>query len=234
MRVDDAVDLRREVAGIGIARRRVACGAVMHNTAALLGADNSQRGGSGMGAAFGAALAFFAGRHLVRQFVETYVSRHPRLAAIDRAVEGEGARLVFLLRLSPLVPYVLLNYVLGVSRIGFRDYMVGWAGQVPLIAGYVYAGKAAGDLATLASGVGTTRGATYYWMLGLGLVSTALATALDMGFMSEMLSIFSVVVGIALLLTGIGLVILAYAVFGRVWPAAQAAAPATAPGPAAA
>ena len=93
-------------------------------------------------------------------------------------VEGEGARLVFLLRLSPLVPYVLLNYVLGVSRIGFRDYMVGWAGQVPLIAGYVYAGKAAGDLATLASGVGTTRGATYYWMLGLGLVSTALATAL--------------------------------------------------------
>ena len=36
-----------------------------------------------------------------------------------------------------------------------------------------------------------------------------------MGFMSEMLSIFSIVVGVALLLTGIGLVILAKAVFGR-------------------
>lgn len=49
----------------------------------------------------------------------------------------------------------------------------------------------------------------------LWVTETALATALDMGFMSEMLSIFSVVVGIALLLTGIGLVVLARAVFGR-------------------
>ena len=47
------------------------------------------------------------------------------------------------------------------------------------------------------------------------VTETALATALDMGFMSEMLSIFSIIVGVALLLTGIGLVILAKAVFGR-------------------
>ena len=56
------------------------------------------------------------------------------------------------------------------------------------------------------------------------VTETALATALDMGFMSEMLSIFSIVVGIALLLTGIGLVLLAYAVFGRPWPVAQTVA----------
>jgi hypothetical protein len=59
-------------------------------------------------------------------------------------------------------------------------------------------------------------------------------TALDMGFMSEMLSIFSIIVGIALLLTGIGVVILAKAVFGRRRTDAQAASsaptPATAPG----
>jgi hypothetical protein len=62
-----------------------------------------------------------------------------------------------------------------------------------------------------------SNGARNIWV-----TETALATALDMGFMSEMLSIFSVVVGFALLLTGIGLVILAYAVFGRLWPAATA------------
>jgi hypothetical protein len=50
-----------------------------------------------------------------------------------------------------------------------------------------------------------------------------------MGFMSEMLSLFSIVVGIALLLTGIGLVILARAVFGRS-PDARVASPAPAPG----
>jgi hypothetical protein len=54
-----------------------------------------------------------------------------------------------------------------------------------------------------------SNGARNIWV-----TETALATALDMGFMSEMLSIFSVIVGIALLLTGIGLVILAKAVFG--------------------
>jgi hypothetical protein len=74
-----------------------------------------------------------------------------------------------------------------------------------------------------------SNGARNIWV-----TETALATALDMGFMSEMLSIFSVVVGIALLLTGIGLVILALAVFGRWRPAAQAVAPAPAPGAASA
>jgi hypothetical protein len=55
------------------------------------------------------------------------------------------------------------------------------------------------------------------------ITETALATALDMGFMSEMLSFFSIVVGFALLLTGIGLVILARAVFGGRRPAMVAA-----------
>lgn len=65
------------------------------------------------------------------------------------------------------------------------------------------------------------------------VTETALATALDMGFMSEMLSIFSIVVGIALLLTGIGFVILALAVFGRWRPVEVAATPAPVPGAAA-
>jgi hypothetical protein len=55
------------------------------------------------------------------------------------------------------------------------------------------------------------------------VTETALTTALNMGFMSEMLSVFSIVVGVALLLTGIGLVILARAVFGRSRPEATTA-----------
>jgi hypothetical protein len=60
------------------------------------------------------------------------------------------------------------------------------------------------------SGEPISNGARNIWV-----TETALATALDMGFMSEMLSIFSIIVGIALLLTGIGLVLLARAVFRR-------------------
>ena len=47
------------------------------------------------------------------------------------------------------------------------------------------------------------------------VTATALSTALNMSYMAEQLAIFGIVVGVALLLTGVGLVILAFAVFGR-------------------
>jgi len=60
------------------------------------------------------------------------------------------------------------------------------------------------------SGQPISNGARNLWV-----TETALATALNVSYMAEQLSIFSIVVGIALVLTGIGLVILALAVFGR-------------------
>jgi hypothetical protein len=47
------------------------------------------------------------------------------------------------------------------------------------------------------------------------ITETALATALNVSYMAQQISIFGIVVGVALLLTGVGLVILAFAVFGR-------------------
>jgi hypothetical protein len=55
------------------------------------------------------------------------------------------------------------------------------------------------------------------------VTETALTTALNVSYMAERLSVFGLVVGIALLLTGFGLVILAFAVFGREPAAASAA-----------
>lgn len=129
-----------------------------------------------LGAALGASLAFVAARHVVRRLVESYVAKHPRLMAIDRAVETEGARIVFLLRLSPLLPFVLLNYVLGISRVRYRDYMAGLVGIIPTVAMYVYAGKVAGDLASLAAGAAAPRGPLYYTVLCIGLAATVAAS----------------------------------------------------------
>lgn len=56
------------------------------------------------------------------------------------------------------------------------------------------------------------------------ITATSLSTALNVSYMAEQLAIFGLVVGIALLLTGIGLVILAFAVFGRHGEAVEAAA----------
>ena len=61
-----------------------------------------------------------------------------------------------------------------------------------------------------ASGQPVANGARNIWV-----TETALTTALNVSYMAERLSVFGIVVGIALLLTGVGLVILAFAVFGR-------------------
>jgi hypothetical protein len=61
-----------------------------------------------------------------------------------------------------------------------------------------------------ADGQPIANGARNIWV-----TETALTTALNVSYMAEQLSIFGLVVGVALLLTGIGLVILAFAVFGR-------------------
>lgn len=125
-----------------------------------------------VGATAGATLAFLTGRYLARQFVEQLLTREPRLRLIDRAVERHGFKLVALLRMSPAVPFVLLNYALGLSRVRLLDYVAASIGMLPVVAMYVYTGKVAGDLATLAAGAAPARGASYYVLIALGLVST--------------------------------------------------------------
>lgn len=70
----------------------------------------------------GAALAFALGRTLLRARVHAWVRARPRLAAVEGAIGAESFRLVFLLRLTPLVPFNALNYALGVTPIRFAPY----------------------------------------------------------------------------------------------------------------
>ena len=71
-----------------------------------------------------------------------------------------------------------------------------------------------------ANGQPIANGARNIWV-----TETALTTALNVSYMAERLSVFGLVVGIALLLTGIGLVIVAFAVFRKPKAAAEVTAP---------
>jgi uncharacterized iron-regulated membrane protein len=53
------------------------------------------------------------------------------------------------------------------------------------------------------------------------VTETGLSTALNTSYMAERLSVFGIVVGVALLLTGIGFIVLAFAALHRKWIAAQ-------------
>ena len=129
-------------------------------------------------ATLGASCAFLVSRHLVRAPIERRLAGNAHFAAIDRAIEKEGLRIVFLLRLSPVFPFSLLNYALGLTRVRFGDYVVASVGMLPGTLLYVYYGHVLGLAAALAGGAAHKRGETEYALLGLGLAATVVVTTL--------------------------------------------------------
>lgn len=129
-----------------------------------------------IGATLGASAAFLVARYVARGAIERKIAGHPKFAAIDRAVGREGFKIVALLRLSPVFPFNLLNYALGLTRVGFWPYCAASIAMLPGSLLYVYYGKAAGSLAALAGGVKTEKGPGAWIVLGLGLVATVVVT----------------------------------------------------------
>jgi len=131
-----------------------------------------------IGATLGASAAFLVARHGIRGFVERRVLASPRLAALDAALASRGRKIVFLARLTPLIPFNALNYALGVTRIRFRDYLIGSLGMLPGALLYAYYGHVLGDVTRLAAGASPPQGAPYYVVLAVGLVATITIAAM--------------------------------------------------------
>lgn len=84
--------------------------------------------------------------------------------------------MVGLLRLSPLFPFNLLNYSLGLTRVGLRDYVLAsWIGMMPGTLLFVWLGAAAGDVAGAASGQRQRQPAEWVLMVA-GLLATVWVT----------------------------------------------------------
>lgn len=130
-----------------------------------------------VGATLGACAAFLVARYGARGAVERRLAAHPRFAALDHAVGREGRKIVFLLRLSPVFPFNLLNYGLGLTRVRFADYLVACLGMLPGTFLYVYYGKLLGTVAAVAGGAEVERGWEYWLFLGLGVAATVAVTA---------------------------------------------------------
>lgn len=130
-----------------------------------------------VGATLGASLAFLIGRHLARGWVESKIAGSPKFAAVDRAVAREGLKIVSLLRLTPIFPFSLGNYMLGLTKVRFLHYVVASLAMLPGTFLYVYYGKIAGSLAEAAAGGGSSERTTGDWVLmGVGLLATIAVT----------------------------------------------------------
>lgn len=127
----------------------------------------------------GALLAFLLGRTVLRKPVARLLKRHPRFQAVDQAVGEQAFRVVLLLRLSPVVPFNLLNYGLGVTRVRLGTYLLASVlGMLPGTVLYVYLGTLLTSATELLSGHRPSSGwAGKVFFFG-GLVATAVAVVL--------------------------------------------------------
>jgi len=126
-----------------------------------------------------ASTAFVLGRSLARGWIGRRMEGSARLAAVDRAIGSEGFKIVLLLRLSPVVPFLLLNYSLGLTGVRLRHFVLGsWLGMLPGTALYVYLGSLVPSVAALLSGEAGPESAATRVLYWAGLVATVAATVL--------------------------------------------------------
>ncbi|KAI8835892.1 snare associated Golgi protein-domain-containing protein [Chytridium lagenaria] len=101
-----------------------------------------------LGSQAGLLLAFSLGRTVLRPWIEKRVRSDPSLTAIDAALSREGWKIVLLLRLSPIVPFGLCNYLLSLTSM--QMYAVMFAtllGNIPGATLYSFIGSIVGSLA---------------------------------------------------------------------------------------
>lgn len=126
-----------------------------------------------IGSTIGACAAFLVGRYLLRDWVSRKLEKVPAFAAVADAVGHEGWKVVLLTRLSPVLPFNLLNYAYSLTTVGFGEYAAAsWIGMIPGTFLYVYLGAAAGEAARGGSRARTPA----EWALYVGgLAATAVA-----------------------------------------------------------
>ncbi|HVS13346.1 MAG TPA: VTT domain-containing protein [Thermoanaerobaculia bacterium] len=130
------------------------------------------------GKVVGAVLAFQLARaakgRVEPERARRALARYPLLQRIDQGLSAQGWRLVALIRMIPVIPFKLSNYLFGWTRFSLRDYLLGTLlGVIPYSVVNAYLGSLAAELgaATTRAGVG---GPSWVWA-AVGLAATVAA-----------------------------------------------------------
>jgi len=95
-----------------------------------------------------AVVGFAIARRLGRETVAEMTG--PRLARVEDIMRHQGVAAVLVARLTPVLPFTIVNYGAGVSAVSLRDFLVGTAvGIVPGTVGYAAIGASAGRSAAI-------------------------------------------------------------------------------------
>lgn len=93
----------------------------------------------------GASLAFLLSRYFFRALVQARFGH--RLGAVERGIRRDGPTYLLSLRLLPIVPFVLVNLLMGLTPLSLRNfYLYSQIGMLPATIVYVNAGTALGRI----------------------------------------------------------------------------------------
>ena len=85
---------------------------------------------------------------MARDWIARRIARSRRFTAIDRMIGRHGFKVVLLSRLSPISPFVILNYLFSLTKVSFREYALGsLIGMIPGTVMFVYFGAGLRSLA---------------------------------------------------------------------------------------
>ena len=105
-----------------------------------------------VGTWLGSIAAMLIARYLFRDAAERYAKKYKYLLAFDQAIETEGLKLALLMRMCPLIPFNVQNYLMGATSIGLRDYALGGIGMYPWIVTFLFFGTTVSDIQDAVNG----------------------------------------------------------------------------------
>ena len=129
-----------------------------------------------IGATIGAGAAFLLSRYVARQWVIRKFAGNSKFRAIDDAVAIDGWKIVSLIRLSPVFPFIPMNFVFGLTRIPFWQFVFStWLSILPVTALFVYLGTLLGDIAALGTQP-IAAGKTKWIVTAVGIITTIIVS----------------------------------------------------------
>jgi len=120
-----------------------------------------------IGATLGSIAAFLIGRYVFGSLVAKWVESYEKFAVIQRVTHEKGLRLMFLLRLSPVIPFNLLNYAMGLTTVTLRDYCLACTGMIPGTVAFVFLGTTLTAISEASkAGIGSNVGIVIFAVVG--------------------------------------------------------------------
>lgn len=121
----------------------------------------------------GALISFWLSRSAFRPLLHRAIARRTALANLDATIARDGWRIVCLFRINPIMPFAPTSFLLGLSGVTTRNYMLGTLASLPALLLYVAVGSLARNgLEVWHGGAGTLN-------LAVGAIAVAATLALS-------------------------------------------------------